>query len=162
MRYWSRVLREGGIDWTEVERLTNDRKVWEEKVAERMEHLVRWERRKEHGYRWEQGEERQVRNVERGEGELICRYEGCGKVCRNKAGLVMHEKRMHRVNEERRKLNCERCGRGFDAEGAEGESREEFYGWGVWGGRKIGGSEGGCKRWLAGPTTLDMLGRAGG
>ena len=36
-----------------------------------------------------------MRNVERG------RYEGCGKVCRNKAGLVMHEKRMHRVNEER-------------------------------------------------------------
>ena len=42
-----------------------------------------------------------MRNVVRGEGELVCRYEGCGKVCRNKAGLVMHEKRMHRVNEER-------------------------------------------------------------
>ena len=28
----------------------------------------------------------------------------------------MHEKRMHRVNEERGRLKCERCGRGFDAE----------------------------------------------
>ena len=52
-----------------------------------------------------------------GEGELVCRYEGCRKVCRNKAGLVMNEKRMHRVNEERARLKCERCGRGFDAEG---------------------------------------------
>ena len=32
-----------------------------------------------------------MRNEERREGELACRYEGCGKVCRNKAGLVMHE-----------------------------------------------------------------------
>ena len=115
--YWRRLLRDAGIDWTEVERLTSDRKGWKEKVAERMEHLDRWERQKGHGYKWEQGEERLVRNVGRGEGELVCRYEGCGKVCRNKAGLAMHEKRMHRVNEERGRLKCERCGRGFDAEG---------------------------------------------
>ena len=38
---WRRVLREAGIDWTEVERLTSDRKGWKEKVAERMEHLDR-------------------------------------------------------------------------------------------------------------------------
>ena len=79
------VLWEAGIDWTEVERLTSDRKVLKEKVAEIIEHLNRWERQKGHGYRWEQGEERLAKNVERGEGELICRYEGCGKVCRNKA-----------------------------------------------------------------------------
>ena len=70
---WMSVLREAGIDWTEVERLTSDRKGWKEKVAERMEHLERWERQKGHGYRWEQGEERLVRNVVRGEGELVCR-----------------------------------------------------------------------------------------
>ena len=98
--YWRSVLREAGIDWTEVERLMSDKKGWKEKMAERMEHLDRWERQKGHGYRWEQGGERLVRNVVRGEGESVCRYEGCGKVCRNKAGLVMHEKRMHRVNEE--------------------------------------------------------------
>ena len=74
--YWRRVLKEAGIDWTEVERLTSDRKGWKEKVAERMEHLDRWERQKGHGYSWEQGEERLVRNVVRGEGELVCRYEG--------------------------------------------------------------------------------------
>ena len=45
-------------------------------------------------------------NVGWWEEELRCRYEGCGKVCRNKAGLVMHEKRMQRVNEERGRLKC--------------------------------------------------------
>ena len=116
--YWRRVLREAGLDWTEVERLTSDRKGWKEKMAERMEHLDRWEKQKGHGYRWwEQEEERLVTNEVREEGELVCRYEGCGKVCRNKAGLVMHEKRMYSVNEERGRLKCERCGRGFHAEG---------------------------------------------
>ena len=59
---------EAGIDWTEVERLTSDRKVWKEKVAERMEHLDWWEMQKGHGYIWEQGEERLVRNVDAGGG----------------------------------------------------------------------------------------------
>ena len=138
------MLREAGIDWTEVERLTSDRKGWKEKMAERMEHLDRWERQKGHGYRWEQGEERLVRNVGRGEGELVCRCEGCGKVCRNKVGLVMHEKRMHRVNEERGRLKCERCGRGFDAEGQRVSHVRSCTG-GAYrrtGGREIGGSAG--------------------
>ena len=26
--YWNRVLQEAGIDWTEGERLTNDKKTW--------------------------------------------------------------------------------------------------------------------------------------
>ena len=77
----------------------------------------------------------------RGEGELVCRYEGCGKVCRNKAGLVMHEKRKHRVNEERGRLKCERCGRGFDAEGQRVSHVRSCTG-GAYGGREIGGSAG--------------------
>ena len=141
------VLREAGIDWTEVERLTSDRKGWKEKVAERMEHLDRWERQKGHGYRWEQGEERLVRNVVRGEVELVCRYEGCGKVCRNKAGLVMHEKRMHRVNEERGRLKCERCGRGFDAEGQRVSHVRSSTG-GAYGGEGDRRQCGGCRRWV--------------
>ena len=72
--YWRRVLREAGIDWTEVERLTSDRKGWKEKVAERMEHLDRWERQKGMGIGGNRV--RLVRNVGRGEGELVCRYEG--------------------------------------------------------------------------------------
>ena len=66
--YRKRVLREAGIYWTEVERLTSDRKVWKEKVAERMEHLARWERQKVHMYRWEQGEETGEEHGAAGEG----------------------------------------------------------------------------------------------
>ena len=44
-RPWSaareRVLGEAGIDWTEVEHLTSDRKAWMEKVEERMKYLNR-------------------------------------------------------------------------------------------------------------------------
>ena len=106
-----------------------------------MEHLDRWERQKGHGYRWEQGEERLVRDVERWEEELICSYEGCGKICRNKAVLVLHEKRMHRVNEERGRLKCERCGRGSDAEGQRVSHVSCCTDWAYVGG-EIGGSAG--------------------
>ena len=88
------------------------------------------------------------RHLERGEEKLRCRYEGCGKVCRNKVGLVMHERRMHRVNEERGRLKCGISGRGFDAE----EQRvshmrsctDGAYGWE--GDRR---QCGGCKRWVS-------------
>ena len=83
-----------------------------------------------------------------GEGELVCRYEGCGKVCRNKAGLVMHEKRMHRVNEERGTLKCERCGRGFDAEGQRVSHVRSCTG-GAYGGEGDRRQCGGCKRWVS-------------
>ena len=89
-----------------------------------------------------------MRNVVRGEGELICRYEGCGKVCKNEAGLVMHEKRMHRVNEERGRLKCERCGRGFDAEGQRVSHVRSCTG-GAYGGEGDRRQCGGCKRWVS-------------
>ena len=53
----------------------------------------------------------------RGEEELRCRYEGYEKHCGSKAGLVMHDKRKHRVKEERGRLECERSGNSFDAKG---------------------------------------------
>ena len=35
-------------------------------------------------------------------------------MCRNRAGLVSHEKRKHRVNEERVRFACERYGKNFE------------------------------------------------
>ena len=46
---------------------------------------------------------------------------------------------MHRVNEERGRLKCERCGRGFDAEG---QRVSHVIRVGRTGGREIGGSAG--------------------
>ena len=31
---------------------------------------------------------------------LICEYEGCGKRCKTKGGLTIHQKRMHREGEK--------------------------------------------------------------
>ena len=43
--------------------------------------------------------------------------EGC-VLCRSKAGLTMHEKRMHRVAEERVRFACSTCGMNVETEGA--------------------------------------------
>ena len=113
-----------------------------------MEHLDRWNKQKGHGFRWEQGEERLVKNVERGEGELICRYAGCGKICTNKGKLVMHEKMKHRENEERRRMKCERCGGNFDAEGQRVSHVRSCTG-GAYGEKEDRKQCGGCKRWVS-------------
>ena len=62
----------------------------------------------------------------------------------------MHEKRMHRVNEERGRLKCERCGRGFDAEMQRVSHVRSCTGGG---GSEIGGSAGDVRGGSAGPTT---------
>ena len=51
--------------------------------------------------------------LDRNEGrriDLECRYEGCGKVCLSKGGLVQHQKRMHRAPLERVRFECGKCG----------------------------------------------------
>ena len=55
-------------------------------------------------------EERLVRDVD-GENVLVCQYERCGKVCRSKASLTVHQKWKHRVAEERMRFPCARCER---------------------------------------------------
>ena len=52
------------------------------------------------------------------ENELECKYEGCGKVCKSKAGLTVHQKRMHRAADERMRFPCDRCERVLETEGA--------------------------------------------
>ena len=107
--YWKRILKESGVDWTDVERLCGDRDGWRACVRERMEHLHRWERQLGNRYVWEGGEDALERNVGRVI-ELVCKYEGCGKVCRSKGGLVQHQKRIHRAPPERVMFECGRCG----------------------------------------------------
>ena len=143
--YWRRLLREAGIDCTDVERLSSDRKVWKDLVMERMRHLDVYERQKGHGYVWAANEQVLSRNMVSRQGELRCRYEGCGMVCRSKAGLSMHEKRRHRIVEERVRFECVKCGRSLETAGAK-ENHERACG----GGRCEGGRRecGGCGRWI--------------
>ena len=60
----------------------------------------------------------------------------------------MHEKRMHRVNEERGRLKCKRCGRGFDAEMQRMSHVRSCTG-GAYGGERDRRQCGGCKRWVS-------------
>ena len=50
--------------------------------------------------------------------DQVCKYEGCGKVYKNKGVLALHQKMIYRAAEERVRFSCERCGRGWDTEGA--------------------------------------------
>ena len=71
--YWKKLLREAGIDFTNLKALTEDRKKWKKIVRERMEHLDKWERSK--GHKWT-GEE-----VERNEVSAGKKMFECGKGC---------------------------------------------------------------------------------
>ena len=43
---------------------------------------------------------------------LVCRYKGCGcgKACKSRADLTMHQKQMNRVTEARVRFKCTTCG----------------------------------------------------
>ena len=72
--YWKKLLREAGIDWTDLGEVTSDRKKWKKLVKERMEKLDKWEKSK--GHRWTGGVvERNERSVE--ETGYVCRV--CNK-----------------------------------------------------------------------------------
>ena len=142
--YWKRLLREAGVDWTNVERLGSDRDGWKRMVNERMDHLYKWEQQKGHLYEWAEGETPLVRNRTMNE-DLVCKYDGCGKRCLSRAGLTMHQKRMHRAQEERVRFSCGMCGVSLETEvakvnheractgGATGGDGRRECGWcGVW------------------------------
>ena len=87
--------------------------------------------------------ERNIRVVER----LVCRYEECGKVCKSKAELTMHEKRMHRVTEERVRFACSICGMNVETEGARKNHEKSCTGEEIgWDGRRECGR---CGTWIA-------------
>ena len=86
------------------------------------EHLELWERQQGHKYDWVRQEVKVDRNLVQNwrvnvEG-FRCYWEGCGKICKSRAGLVVHQKRMHRLAEDRVRFNCDRCGTGLETEGA--------------------------------------------
>ena len=41
---------------------------------------------------------------------LVCKYEVCGRVCKNKGGLALHHKRKHWAAEKKVGFSCERYG----------------------------------------------------
>ena len=82
-------------------------------VMERMNHIQKWEDQKGHEYEWGPGEEEITRD-HRTEIDLVCRYENCGRVFRNKGALTIHQKRMHRAAAERKRFACDLCGKAVE------------------------------------------------
>ena len=111
--YWKKLVREAGLDWTEIEGLTEDRDRWRAIVGERMKHLEEYERSKGHWTTQQTVENRNIRR-EAEEDELVCKQEGCGRRCKSRAGLKIHTKRMHK--EMNIKFTCQRCGMIFNTE----------------------------------------------
>ena len=108
MLYWGKLLREAGIDPTDLQTVTHDRKKWKRLVKERMKWLDTWEKSAGHHWKGERGE----RNVGIYEtGVHVCGV--CGKVCRSKGGLVVHRRRMHEVSTKKKEFKCEACNESF-------------------------------------------------
>ena len=133
--YWKKTLNEAGVDWTDIERVCLDREGWKAWVKIRMLHVDRWEQQGGHRYVWGVNEERVDRN-DRRVIDLMCRYEGCGKVCKSKGGLVQHQKRIHRAPLDRVMFVCGLCGMRCETEVARLNHERACGGGRVDGGRR--------------------------
>ena len=109
--YWRKLIREAGFDASEIGSLTADRKVWRMKCKERMDHLRDFEQSK--GKKWV-GAEVERNGIRVDIGIYDCSV--CGKVCKSKAGLTIHKKRMHMESVLKKKFPCEKCGQEFKQE----------------------------------------------
>ena len=110
--YWKNLLREAGIDYTNIKKLTEDRKQWKAIVKSRMKHLEEWERKGGKSTLESRGSRNQIPEQD----GLICDYEGCGKEFVSKAGLTIHRKRIHEISKEKVKFTCQLCQEEFTQE----------------------------------------------
>ena len=109
--YWKKVLKESGLDYTEVGKMTQEKKVWKSTVRERIRHLEEFDKSRGNKYDGERIE----RNVQVDASELKCNY--CDKYFNSKAGLVTHRKRVHEVSSQKVTFKCEKCKMIFNQEG---------------------------------------------
>ena len=111
--FWKKLLKEGGIDYTTIGKETSNRKEWKRRVMTRMKHLEKWERRGGKRNTEERGERNQLPEVPE---TYICTVEECRKVCKSKAGLVNHTKRMHEISSQKVTFKCNICNQIFKYE----------------------------------------------
>ena len=110
--YWRRLASEAGVDWTNLENLTQDRKRWRKTIAERVQHLQEWEDKMSLSARGEPKPLRSQRGENSDETSFICRWKGCGRVCATAGGRVQHERRIHR--KATAIFSCRTCNRTFN------------------------------------------------
>ena len=92
LNYWRRLVKKTGEDWTNIENLCKDRKRWKAIISKRRKFLREWEDSMGNHTRGEEKPQRTQTRIT----NLTCRWEGCGKKCRTRTGLVQHERKMHK------------------------------------------------------------------
>ena len=106
------MLREAGVNWSNIGRLTQERPQWKKIVKDRMEHLKQWEWSK--GHSWQGDPLQRATKEEAKKDGWEC--EVCEKICKSKAGLTVHRRRMHEVSTMKRKFSCDSCDEEFSQE----------------------------------------------
>ena len=82
-------------------------------VNERVKHIHEWERRGANSF---ENEERGCRNVlPENMDSFECDY--CDFICKSKAGLVVHTKKLHEKSSNKKSFTCDKCNNVFDAHG---------------------------------------------
>ena len=110
-QYRRRLVREAGLDPTELDRLTENKKTWRDIVPKRMELLEHWEKDQGHYKDGITGTPTN-RNVELQKRPLA--FPHCQKECGNAGRLGIHIKRMHGKSEVLFKST--RCSNPFKSE----------------------------------------------
>ena len=86
-------------------------------VKNRMRHIEKFEKQQGHQYRRQEDEELiERRSQYEIQNNNKCKYEGCGRTFRTKAGLVIHQKRLHRTIENATAFRCHKCNSEFRQE----------------------------------------------
>ena len=117
LAYWHKLLKEANIEVHEVERIAMDRVKWKNMVESRMRHIEQFEKQQGHQYRRHDDEEIiERRSQYEVKNDKKCKYEGCGRKFRKKAGLVIHQKRLHRTMENATTFRCQKCNGKFRQE----------------------------------------------
>ena len=78
-----------------------------------MDHLRQWEWSRGHNWLGEEVERNVPREVVQ---EFVFVCEVCGKVCKSKAGLTIHRKRMHEESNLKKLFKCDACDKSFKQE----------------------------------------------
>ena len=85
-------------------------------VESRMRHIEQFEKQQGHQYRRHDDEEIIERSQYEVQNDNRCKYEGCGRTSRTKAGLIIHQKRLHRTMENATTFRCQKCNGKFRQE----------------------------------------------
>ena len=104
--YWKKLLKEAGVDILKISSLTADRDEWKGIVRARMRYLDEWDRRGGKKVEEERGPRNQT-NIHTD--DLTCTWEGCERVFKSRAGLMIHMKRMHETSKQKVLFKCTLC-----------------------------------------------------